>query len=146
VTLLRRALLVPVLALALMASPLLLAPPAAAGAAANSLLAQINADRKGHGLKPLTMRSDLNRAAGNHNRAMAARGVLSHSNLGRICCFRAAAENVAYGANPAAVHRMLMASPAHRANILNARYDEVGFGAYTRNGVLWVTQIFRDRS
>ena len=142
----RRALLVPLLALAFVASSLLLAPSAGAGADANSLLAHINADRKAYGLKPLRMTADLNRAAGNHNRPMAARGVLSHSDLGKICCFRAAGENVAYGASPAAVHEMLMASPAHRANILNPQYEEAGFGAYWRNGALWVTEIFRDRA
>ena len=76
---------------------------------------------------------------------MGARGRLYHSNLRAVCCGRAVGENVGYGASVASVHAMLMRSPAHRANILNRRYDEIGLGVRRVKGRLWVTQVFRDR-
>lgn len=54
-----------------------------------------------------------------------------------------AAENVAYNYTPDDTHRALMASPGHRANIMNPDYTGVGVGcSYDDDGVLWVTQNF----
>jgi uncharacterized protein YkwD len=36
-----------------------------------------------------------------------------------------------------------MRSPAHRANILNPAYRQVGVGIVRANGRLWITQVFR---
>lgn len=42
-------------------------------------------------------------------------------------------------------HNALMASPTHRANILNPIYHYIGIGAYTAaDGRFWVTEIFLD--
>jgi uncharacterized protein YkwD len=35
-----------------------------------------------------------------------------------------------------------MHSPAHRSNILNARYRRIGIGVVKARGVVWVTTIF----
>jgi uncharacterized protein YkwD len=39
-----------------------------------------------------------------------------------------------------------MASPAHRANILDRRWRGVGVGVVSSGGYLWVTEIFRQPS
>ncbi len=40
-------------------------------------------------------------------------------------------------------HRALMASPGHRANILDARFTKIGLGVYhNARGEFWVTQMF----
>jgi len=45
-------------------------------------------------------------------------------------------------------HRALMASPGHRANILEARFAKIGVGVYRNaRGEFWVTEMFsRDRT
>jgi uncharacterized protein YkwD len=40
------------------------------------------------------------------------------------------------------VHRALMDSSSHRANILNKSYDRVGVGIVRRGGRTWITQLF----
>jgi uncharacterized protein YkwD len=145
---LRRALFAPLLALALLLPlTVVAAPPASAGAGANAVLADINASRKAAGLKPLRMRTDLNRYAGKHTYAMIARGRLSHTSLSRsgLCCWRRLGENVAYAGSISAAHNSLMRSAGHRANILSRYYDEVGIGYVKRGGTVWITQVFRDR-
>ena len=44
-------------------------------------------------------------------------------------------------------HRALMASPGHRANILEPRFSKIGIGVYRNaRGEFWVTEMFsRDR-
>jgi hypothetical protein len=45
--------------------------------------------------------------------------------------YRYAAENLAKGNEPAeAIHRALMQSPAHRANVVSSRYRFLGVGCY----------------
>jgi uncharacterized protein YkwD len=40
-------------------------------------------------------------------------------------------------------HKCLMGSAAHRENILDGRYEQIGVGAYVApDGRLWVTQLF----
>ena len=45
-------------------------------------------------------------------------------------------------------HRALMASPGHRANILETRFTKIGLGVYRNTkGEFWVTEMFsRDRN
>ena len=74
---------------------------------------------------------------------MAERNELYHSSLSGICCFRALAENVGFGATPTVVHVAFMGSSGHRANILNPAMRHVGVGVVSSGGQLWVTEIFR---
>ena len=39
-------------------------------------------------------------------------------------------------------HRAIMASPSHRAAILEPRYRKVGVGVYQARGELWATEMF----
>jgi uncharacterized protein YkwD len=142
--LLRRALMTLALSLALVAPAVASAPPASAATSVQQVVKAINAARKAHGLPALKLKADLNRYAGKHTRAMAARHRLYHSSMKVPGRHRGAAENVAYGGSVAQIQSMLMASPGHRANILNRAYNHVGIGVRYSGGVLWVTQVFRD--
>ena len=52
-------------------------------------------------------------------------------------------ENVGYGPSVASVHTAFMNSPAHKANILDRDYTEVGIGVVVANGRVWVAEVFR---
>jgi hypothetical protein len=139
----RRTLLVLATATALAVSALVGAPAASAGTAESALVTRINAARAATGLPAVTMHADLVAAARRHSSAMAGRNELYHSSLSGICCFRALAENVGFGATPGVVHVAFMGSSLHRANILNPAMRHVGVGVVSSGGQLWVTEIFR---
>lgn len=131
-----------------------LAPALAASAASQSsaisqsaLLNDLNKERRAHGLIALKLNYRLNSAALNKGRDMAAQDYWSHySPSGKTPWqfisasgyrYRAAGENLAYGFVSAAdVDSSWMASPSHRANILGAKYRDVGFAVvHTRDFV-----------
>jgi uncharacterized protein YkwD len=134
------------LAGALSASLLVGTPASAATTLEMAFVTKINYERKLRGLRAVPERSYLTYRAHQHSAAMARRGRLYHSDLSRICCYRAVAENVGVGYTVAGVHRALMGSSAHRANILDRRWRGVGVGVVKSGGRLWVTQIFRQPS
>jgi uncharacterized protein YkwD len=118
-------------------------PASAATTLERALYTKINATRVNHGLRPLNFSPYLTKKAHAHSAAMASRRRLYHSNLSRICCYRSIGENVAYGDTVYRVHRALMGSSGHRANILASRWRGVGVGVVKSGGRLWVTEIFR---
>jgi uncharacterized protein YkwD len=112
--------------------------------AAAYLVRRINAARADRGLAPLRVRADLSRHARAHSAAMARGRTLFHTADFRvICCWSSIAENVAYNRTARGAHRSLMASPGHRANILDRSKRAVGVGVVRSGGALWVTQVFR---
>jgi hypothetical protein len=139
---LRRAVLLAAVT-SLAVSALVGAPAASASTTESAFVTKINAARAAAGLPALSVRSDLVTAARSHSTTMARQGVLSHSSLSGICCFKALAENVGAGATVGAVHTALMGSSGHRANILNPAMRHVGVGVVSSGGTLWVTEIFR---
>src|SRR5262249_45508898 len=57
----------------------------------------------------------------------------------------ATGENVAHALNLVRAHRALWASPSHRENLLEPRFDRVGIGiAVDPDGSLWVCEVFAD--
>ncbi|HVM05842.1 MAG TPA: CAP domain-containing protein, partial [Acidimicrobiales bacterium] len=130
--------------------------PVAAGrsavpAAADRLLQLVNEARSGAGLAGLTISSRAASIAADHSMAMAERGDIYHnpayltaatrSSLGA----RALGENVAMNGSVEAAHQRLMASPGHRANILNGAFDAVGIAVVRdAGGTLFITQNFLD--
>ncbi|HEX4905504.1 MAG TPA: CAP domain-containing protein, partial [Acidimicrobiales bacterium] len=116
--------------------------------AAARLLTLLNGERAAAGLAPFTMRADVTEIAVGWTSAMADSAHLAHNDayftretrtrLGA----RLLGENVAYDGSIDAAHRALMASPPHRANILDGRFTVIGIGAEQRDRTWWVTEDF----
>lgn len=121
---------------------------AEASDAAATIVSLINGARSAHGLEALAVAGDLTAAAADRAAAMAASGALSHTpNLGdKVCCWTWIGENVGYAYSAKQAHDMFMGSAPHRANILEARADDVGVAVVTKGGTLWVAEVFRGRS
>jgi uncharacterized protein YkwD len=121
------------------------ARPAGATTTEASVTSKINAARANHGRHHLTTRSDLVAVARGQAQRMASRNTLYHnpSLAQQVRNFRWVGENVGYGPSVSAVHLAFMASPGHKANILDSDYTEVGVGAVWANGRVWIAQVFR---
>ena len=111
-----------------------------------ALLAQINVFRAAHGLVRLRVSGGLTGAADAHSAQMARLGFFSHDSAnGQSFSQRLAqtysprgfrswtvGENLVWGGpdiGAARAFRLWLSSPPHRANLLNARWREVGLGA-----------------
>ncbi|MDQ1541859.1 MAG: hypothetical protein QOH29_2585 [Actinomycetota bacterium] len=127
-----------------------LAAPAFASPSGD-LAAATNAARASAGLPPLAANAQLNAVAQAWANHLAAAGVLSHNPALRtqVTGWRVLGENVGMAGDVPTVQRLFMASPAHRANILDARYTQMGVGSATsivascNCPVLWVVVDFR---
>lgn len=124
----------------------------------------VNAERAAHGLNPLALRADLSAPARFHSLDMAVNGFFGHEGpdgrgpdariaaLDRRAFSDFSAENVAtltreggtLGAGFAMkrLHKNLMNSPGHRANILHPKATHVAFGVVRSKDGMWVTQLF----
>jgi uncharacterized protein YkwD len=111
-----------------------------------SVLVQLNAIRKSHGLVPLKLNPALSAAAQGHSSEMLAAGYFAHdSNDGspfwkRLTAYSHSAphgswsvgENLLWSSpevDAAKALQLWMASPEHRHNILTARWREIGIAA-----------------
>lgn len=119
-----------------------------------------NAERVTHGAHPLAFDESLCEAARQHSQEMASLSYFDHlspvhgleSPADRWERFNASTptsytigENLFYGSEADVTwgHRSLMASPEHRANILNPAFSKAGVGVYvSRSGEMWVTEMF----
>lgn len=112
----------------------------------------INAERAAVGLPPLVWNQPLAYAAHQHAERMAAAGIMTHQVNGepdlsaRVTAtgvqFPALAENVAVGTSPIQLHGLLMNSPHHRENILDAKVNALGVAVVSWRGQLWVVEDF----
>jgi uncharacterized protein YkwD len=102
-----------------------------------SLVNAINRARAARGIPPLQVGAKLQRAARAHSRAMARSGAFTHGNwYYRLRRFgvrgRTLGENIAWGVGTdgtaAAIVRMWLASPPHRATMLDRGFRRVGVG------------------
>jgi uncharacterized protein YkwD len=110
------------------------------------LVAATNAARSAAGVGGLAESGDLDVAATQRARIMAQSGILAHTpHLGSgICCWSKLGENVGEGPSASAIHAAFMASPEHRANILDRSFNQMGVGYATdAHGTLWVAELFR---
>ena len=112
----------------------------------SAVLCLVNRERTRRGLPRLSLDSRLSRAAAKHSRDMVRRGYFDHvSPGGRTVRHRIMStgwlrgargwtigENLAWGsgryADAADTVRSWMLSPGHRANILNAKFRQIGIG------------------
>lgn len=134
----------------------------AGGDVGQGLLALINRDREAASLTPLIRRDDLDAVALGHSRDMDENGFVGHTSpttgsvLDRIQAAGIetpmALENIGRDYSTAAIHAALMASPGHRANILNPGVSHIGIdlvrqtegtlGNEGQRKALLVTQVF----
>jgi len=121
------------------------------------MLQLLNRARAAEHLNPLKPDAELAAVASAHCRDMVANDFFGHQSPttgGPDDRVRAAGiavstvgENVAQGDTPVAAHELLMDSPAHRANMLGARFTHVGIGvaATKQPGVRVTTLVFGRR-
>jgi uncharacterized protein YkwD len=112
-----------------------------------------NKQRALHGCKPVRVEARLTVAARAHSTYMARTGTFSHTGSGgssfayriRVAHYpRPLAENIAFGYRSGLdVMKAWLASPGHRANLLNCSATTLGVGAvYASNGTPYFTQEF----
>ena len=119
--------------------------------AAATLLTLVNQERARAGLGALESRPAIVAIAARQSQAMAERGDIWHNDayfkpaIHAALAARALGENVAVNGSVEVAHLRLMASPGHRANILNGRFDAVGI-AVVRDGrgAVFITEDFVD--
>jgi uncharacterized protein YkwD len=129
------------------------------GQFAEQMLALMNQERTAVGLPALVMQNDRSEVAGWRSDDMASRGYFAHVNPDGIgapelldqypIVYRVMGENIARSTYPAdqvigIVHRALMASEGHRANVLEPRFGRVGIAAARTGDTFYVTVIFTD--
>jgi uncharacterized protein YkwD len=112
-----------------------------------TVIASVNTARVANGCKALSQKADLDHSAVAHARDMSANDYFSHSSAdGRTWYARVKSfgtkypggENIAAGFYSAAsVEAAWMASPGHRANILDCQFTSIGVGQAS-NGGYWV--------
>jgi uncharacterized protein YkwD len=111
-----------------------------------TVLAQLNQVRISHGLTPLALSQQLNAAAREHSRDMIANGYFAHTSSDGSPFWKriqqlygsthdstwSVGENLFWSSGPPNATTALdawMASPEHRANILNPTWRQIGIGA-----------------
>jgi uncharacterized protein YkwD len=125
----------------LVAAALVIVPSASAASLSRperGILREMNTVRTANGLQSLRFDQRLERAARFHTNDMVAHDYFAHGAFGgRMLTFnvtgRVAGENLAWvGGRNAAARRIVqawLASPEHRANLLNGSFRRVGVGA-----------------
>jgi uncharacterized protein YkwD len=116
------------------------------------LFEAVNHERALRGLVTLRWDRELASAARNHAIEMARQNALSHQFPGepnlptRVrqagAHYSWLSEDVDQGQNAASIHRQLMASPLHRANLLDTDMDSAGIGAAEAHGQWFAVEDF----
>lgn len=121
---------------------------------AESLLAMVNAARAAEQSPALARDGKLDAIAQRHAEAMRSLKRIAHDAGDGLPPSRveaaglsvlAAGENVAHALDVKRAHRALWASPSHRENLLQPRFDRIGIGvALDPDGSIWVCEVFAD--
>jgi hypothetical protein len=123
-----------------------MATPAHAGDA-STIVSLTNGERAERGLAKYRTSSDLTSIAQRWSEKMARSGKLAHnpSLASQVDGYRYVGENVGYGPSTSKIFSALMNSTAHKHNILDRDFTQIGVGAARDdNGRLWITQVFRE--
>lgn len=120
-------------------------------AADRDFAAKMNAERKAKGLGTMKLDPELSKAAMVHTvNEMIKPNTLQHTTNSalakRVTNWVTLGENVGVGAEVASLHQAFMNSPAHKANIMLPKFNNVGVGAKEADGRLWVTVLFEAQS
>ncbi len=104
----------------------------------------INQERERRGIARLRSYCDLQDDARAHSQRMRARRDLYHNPelVDVTWGWTKLAENVGRGPSVGGMHDAFMASTYHRQNILDPNVRYLGVGAASRDGVLYITQVF----
>lgn len=109
-------------------------------------IANINAIREANGMRPLTLDKNMRSAARDWTAWMADNTTLQHADdivTGAPADWLKVGENVGRGGSVESVWDAFLASPSHRANLLDPDYDLVGVGVlWTADGRLYTTHRF----
>ena len=118
---------------------------APAGASSGQFVSLTNSARSNHGVHSLASSGDLSSIAQRQAQRMADKGQLFHNpNLASEAHnWQKLGENVGYGPDAQTIHNAFMNSPPHRANILDSDFTQIGVGVVVKNGVVWVSEVFR---
>jgi len=119
--------------------------PAAQASTASSFAGLINGARASAGLSGYQYSGDLAAVAqGQADRMAAAKRLYHNPNLTTdVKNWQWVGENVGYGPDVNTLFSAFMHSPPHRANILDHDFTQVGVGAVTAGGTIWVSMVFR---
>ncbi len=131
-------------ALALVAA--LVVAPSASASTAGSFVSLVNSARSSAGLNGYAVSSQLTSVALGQAERMASQNRLYH-NPGlatQVTSWKFVGENVGYGPDVSSLFSAFMHSAPHRANILDHDFTQIGVGAVTKNGTLWVSMVFRE--
>lgn len=104
----------------------------------------LKVDRHAHGLRMLPTQADAQRHAQAWAEKLARDNKLSHSDLRASIKtgYCSLGENVGYGSSVEVIEAAYMASPDHRANILNTKWNGVGVGHATNGTRVFTVQVF----
>jgi uncharacterized protein YkwD len=110
------------------------------------LASKINTARLNRGLKALRLDPQLSRVSRKHSYEMANQRKLYHtptSVLGwRVTRWVSLGENIAHTRTIRRAFRLMMRSPSHRANILDAAWVHIGIGTVRKGRYIWSTVTF----
>lgn len=106
---------------------------------------RLNEIRRNHDRRNLMQYSGIQRVAKEWALELSETCWLRHNpNLAyQVSNYRWVGENVGYGPDWRTVYRAFMASPGHRANMLDPDYRRIGIGARRGCGVVWVVLVFK---
>lgn len=127
---------------------LALASASSAADPEREFFSKINEERAMAGLSALSVDSSLLDVARRHSARMAEAGRIFHNdNLpNEVDGWVLLGENVGRGSTTQSIHDAFMASPDHRAQILEGRYEGGAVGVVESQGLIWVTELFIKRS
>jgi uncharacterized protein YkwD len=115
---------------------------------AGRLLDLINQDRMAARVAPLALHQELGAIAAGFSGRLAQEGALRHNqgflsppSLARLGATKLG-ENVGLDRSLEGAHRAFMASPHHRANILDPDFGRVGISVLAAGGALYVVEDF----
>ncbi len=126
---------------------------AAESAAASSLFAAVNAERRRDGVPPLVLDSQLSAVALERVEDMARNNYFAHISPSGIspfdrmrvhgCQFSYAGENIALAGDEVQADKALFKSVPHRTNTLSPKYDRVGIAVmYAADGRMLFVEDF----
>jgi hypothetical protein len=123
------------------------APAGAASAEESRLLALTNQLRASVGAPALAVDESLATVARAWAAKMAAEGTISHNaQLGtQVTGWSKVSENVGMGPDVDTVHRALVASPSHYANLVDTEVTLVGIGVVTSGRYVFIVENFLQR-